>query len=284
VFSSGETAPFSPKTQSKASWSVRWEPAKLVNGAPIAFRVSAPRRLNSLSGKWLGHDVFFSFDPASKTWVGIAGVSLETKQGAYSLQLKGAAEDGKDISFERRITIGRAKYPAIAVTVSKRFTEPSAEQVQQINQGKAIKQDVFGHFDPKREWSGEFLPPVTARISDVFGTRRVFNGETKSVHEGLDYAVPQGTPVFALNAGTVLLAQPLYFEGNCVVLDHGQGLLTLYLHLSEFKVKAGDRVERGQEIGLSGGTGRATGPHLHIAVRWEGVYLDPATLLKLHLP
>jgi murein DD-endopeptidase MepM/ murein hydrolase activator NlpD len=78
--------------------------------------------------------------------------------------------------------------------------------------------------------------------------------------------------------------RPLYFEGNCVVLDHGQGLLTLYLHLSEFKVKEGDVVERGQVIGLSGGTGRATGPHLHIAVRWEGVYLDPATLLKLDLP
>ncbi len=88
----------------------------------------------------------------------------------------------------------------------------------------------------------------------------------------------------APNAGTVLLARPLYFEGNCVVLDHGQGLLTLYLHLSEFKVKEGDRVAPGQELGLSGGTGRATGPHLHIAVRWQGIYLNPATLMKLKLP
>jgi murein DD-endopeptidase MepM/ murein hydrolase activator NlpD len=211
-------------------------------------------------------------------------VSLETKPGTYSLQLTGEGDNGKKISFVRTIAIGRAKYPSIAVTVSKRFTEPSAEQVQQINQGKTIKQDVFRHFDPKREWAGGFLPPVTARVSDVFGTRRLFNGETKSVHEGLDYAVPQGTPVSAMNAGTVLLAQPLFFEGNCVVLDHGQGLLTLYLHLSEFKVKAGEQVARGQELGLSGGTGRATGPHLHIAVRWEGVYLNPETLLQLRLP
>jgi murein DD-endopeptidase MepM/ murein hydrolase activator NlpD len=104
------------------------------------------------------------------------------------------------------------------------------------------------------------------------------------MHQGLDYAVPSGTPVSALNAGTVLLAQPLYFEGNCIVLDHGQGLLTLYLHLSEFKVKEGDRVASGQELGLSGGTGRATGPHLHIAARWQGIYLNPATLMKLKLP
>ena len=84
-----------------------------------------------------------------------------------------------------------------------------------------------------------------------------------------------------MNSGTVLLARFLYFEGNCVVIDHGQGLLTLYFHLSEFKVKEGDAVKRGQEIGLSGGTGRATGPHLHVAVRWQGTYLDPARLMQI---
>ena len=104
------------------------------------------------------------------------------------------------------------------------------------------------------------------------------------MHQGLDYAVPSGTPVSVLNAGTVLLAGPLYFEGNCVVLDHGQGLQTLYLHLSEIKVKPGDRVERGQELGLSGSSGRATGPHLHVAVRWQGIYINPATLFTLRLP
>jgi murein DD-endopeptidase MepM/ murein hydrolase activator NlpD len=279
----GERASAKVTTKSEGSWSVGWQPAKLVNGTPVIFQVTTPKRLDSLSGTWLKHEVFFSFDATSKTWYGIAGVSLGTKPGTYSLQLKGSA-GGREISFERKIRIGRAKYPSISVTVSKQFTEPSTEQLQQIKQAKILKRDVFSQVTRQQEWSGPFLSPVNARVSDVFGTRRVFNGETKSVHEGLDYAVPQGTPVSALNAGTVLLAQSLYFEGNCVVLDHGQGLLTLYLHLSEFKVKAGNRVTRGQEIGLSGGTGRATGPHLHIAVRWEGVYLDPAILLKLHLP
>ena len=95
--------------------------------------------------------------------------------------------------------------------------------------------------------------------------QRVFNGKTSSPHLGLDFRVPTGTPVAAMNDGTVLLARPLYFEGNFVVIDHGQGLLTLYLHLSEFKVKEGDQVKRGQVIALSGGTGRATGPHLHVS-------------------
>jgi murein DD-endopeptidase MepM/ murein hydrolase activator NlpD len=90
--------------------------------------------------------------------------------------------------------------------------------------------------------------------------------------------------VAAANRGTVLLARPLFFEGNCIVIDHGQGLLTLYLHLSEMRVKEGDRVAKGQPIALSGGTGRATGPHLHLAVRWQGIYLDPKVLLSLRLP
>ena len=130
--------------------------------------------------------------------------------------------------------------------------------------------------------AGAFAPPVIAAVSDVFGTRRVFNGATKSVHQA---ALPRSsTPVSAVNRGTVILARPLYFEGNCVVIDHGRGLLSLYLHLSELKVKEGERVERGTEIGLSGATGRATGPHLHLAVRWQGVYLNPAALLRLRPP
>ena len=95
--------------------------------------------------------------------------------------------------------------------------------------------------------------------------------------------MPSGTPVAAVR-GTVLLARPLFFEGNCIVIDHGQGLLTLYLHLSQLRVKEGDQVAKGQPIALSGGTGRATGPHLHLAVRWQGVYLDPRILLSLRLP
>lgn len=276
--------PATSKSLTTSSWSLQWQPAQLVNGAPVVFQVKPSVRLSGLSGKWLEHNVFFSYDAASKTWYGIAGVSLETHPGIYDLELKGTTPRGSEVAFSKRIAIRPAKYPSIAVSVAKQYTEPSAEQLERIRQDKTVKQDVFGHTTAEQEWSGKFRPPVDASVSDVFGTRRTFNGKVQSMHQGLDYAVPKGTPVSAVNAGTVLLASPLYFEGNCVVLDHGQGLLTLYLHLSEIKVKPGERVERGQEIGLSGGTGRATGPHLHLAVRWEGVYLNPATLLTLRLP
>jgi murein DD-endopeptidase MepM/ murein hydrolase activator NlpD len=279
-----ELMPAKPKDRRAGVWAVQWQPAKLVNGSPVVFQVAPPVRMTGLSGKWLEHDVFFTYDAGSKSWYGIAGISLQTRPGIYPLELKGTPARGSEISFVRKFAIRPGLYPSITATVAKRYTEPSPEQLERIRQDKTIKQDVFRQTDPRREWQGKFRPPVNARVSDIFGTRRTFNGKVQSMHEGLDYAVPQGTTVSAANAGTVLLASPLYFEGNCVVLDHGQGLLTLYLHLSEIKVKTGERVEPGQEIGLSGGTGRATGPHLHMAVRWEGVYLNPATLLTLKLP
>ncbi len=279
-----ESAELKTEPAGAKSWTIRWKPAKLVNGAPIAFQVTPSAPVQSLSGKWLEHEIFFVFDPKSKTWYGIAGVSLETRPGSYPLALEGATASGETISFQRRLMVSRARYPTIRLAVSKQFTEPSAAQLEEIARDKALKAEVFSRTTPEREWAGRFLPPVKAPISDVFGTRRIFNGEVQSTHQGLDYGVPRGKPVSALNRGTVLLARPLFFEGNCVVLDHGQGLLSLYLHLSEIRVKEGERVERGQEIGLSGASGRATGPHLHVAVRWQGVYLNPATLMKLRLP
>jgi len=270
-----------------ATWTVRSQPARLVNGAPVLFQVKAPAKLDVLSGAWLGHQLTFTYDAATRTWFALAGVSIETPPGKYLLELTGARPSPQALyNFSRSFTVARATYPKIKVelTVEKKFTEPTPEQLQQIEESKKVKEDYFNRVTPDRQWSGAFTAPADAAISDVFGSQRIFNGVAQSPHQGLDFRVPAGTPVAAMNCGTVLLARPTYFEGNFVVLDHGQGLLTLYLHLSEFKVKEGDVVKRGEVIGLSGGTGRATGPHLHVAVRWQGTYLDPARLMQLPLP
>jgi murein DD-endopeptidase MepM/ murein hydrolase activator NlpD len=268
----------------KKSWVVRWQPTRVVNGTPVLFRVTAPAALESLTGSWIEHEVFFNFDEASETWYGFAGSSLQVRPGTYLLELKATTTSGKELTFERKVIVGAAKYPRITIKVARQYTEPSPEQLKKVSQDASVKQEVFHKVSPEQEWSGKFQAPVNARISDVFGTQRTINGKVQSTHQGLDYAVPSGTPVAAVNSGIVSLARPLYFEGNCVVLDHGQGLLSLYMHLSEIKVKEGDKIERGDEIGLSGGSGRATGPHLHLAVRWQGIYLNPATLLRLNLP
>ncbi len=273
-----------------ADWTVRAQPTRLVNGGPVLFEVKPPRRLRALNGTWLGHEVSFSFDPKTKTWFALAGINFETTPGTYALELTSDADAGKapskKISFSRTFTVAAGKYPKIQakLSVESRFTQPTPEQQKQIDEARQIKKDYLNRVTPDREWSGTFTAPADAAISDVFGSQRVFNGKTTSTHFGLDFRVPTGTPVEAMNDGTVLLARLLYYEGNFVVLDHGQGLLTIYMHLSEFKVKEGDQVKRGQVIGLSGGTGQATGPHLHVGVRWQGTYLDPAGLMRLRLP
>ena len=272
---------------SAAPWAVQAKPPRLLNGGPVLFQVKPSTKLASLTGTWLGHQLTFNYDASTNAWFALAGVSFETNPGKYTLELKGETAKSKaEQTSQRAFLVGRAQYPKIKVqlAVEKKFTEPNPEQQAQIAEGVKIKEDYLSRVTPELKWNGDFTAPVDASTSDVFGSQRIFNGVAQRPHFGLDFRVHTGTPVAAMNDGTVLLARFLYFEGNCVVIDHGQGLLTLYFHLSEFKVKEGDTVKRGQEIGLSGGTGRATGPHLHVAVRWQGTYLDPARLMQLQLP
>jgi len=272
---------------SDASWTVAAKPTNLVNGAPVLFQAKPPVPLESLTGTWLGHQLTFNYDASTKTWFTLAGINLDTAPGKYRLELTATSTISKTpLTLTRTFAVIDGNYPKIQVklNVEGKFTEPNPEQQKQIEEASQVKKDYLTRVTPDREWSGQFAPPADAEISDVFGIQRVFNGKTQSTHNGLDFRVHTGTPVTAMNDGTVLLARFLYYEGNFVVIDHGQGLLTLYLHLSELKVKEGDPVKRGQVVGLSGGTGRATGPHLDVRVRWQGIYLDPARLLQLPLP
>src|SRR5450432_746389 len=278
VHSHAQTAPPPRPAQ------IQWQPDKLVNGSPVLFKISASPKVQSVSASWFGHSLIFFHPAEGKVWYALAGVPVETTPGRYDLTVKETLATGKPTEMQVKIKVAAAAYPKITIQVAKQFTEPDPEQLRGIAADKDIKQKTFAAETPERLWVGTFQPPVSAPISDVFGTARVINQEVKSRHLGLDYGVPAGTPVHAVNRGTVLLARPLFFEGNCVVLDHGQGLMSLYLHLSQFSVKEGDEVAAGQLIGMSGGTGRATGPHLHIAIRWQGVYLNPAILLKMQLP
>lgn len=260
---------------------VTWQPSKLVRGSPVLFKVSAPARVQLVTGTWFGHELQFFRD--GTRWYALAGIPVETKAGIYKLELSETSPAG-ELKVQKNVVIATARYPRITIQVAKKFTEPNPQELKQISADKEVKKTVLASQTPDRLWQGSFEAPVSSPVSDVFGTERVFNGEVKSRHLGLDFAAPAGTPVHAINDGTVILAQSLYFEGGFVVIDHGQGLLSLYLHLSDFKVKEGDKVKTGQLIAMSGGSGRATGPHLHLAVRWQNVYLNPAVLLKLQLP
>jgi murein DD-endopeptidase MepM/ murein hydrolase activator NlpD len=231
----------------------------------------------------MGHDLTLS--PGSRgTWYSLAGVALETKPGTYDLELEAFTPDGRSLHETRPVTVRAAKYKTSRLTVPQKYVTPGPETLQRIEAEKEIKKVAFAHLIPAPEWSGDFVAPVSLEVSETFGTSRTFNGKLATVHRGTDFRAPSGTAVHASNSGEVVLARELYYEGNCVVIDHGLGFMTVYMHLSKFEVKEGDKVEKGQVVALSGGTGRVTGPHLHLSVRWNGEYLDPGKLLALKLP
>jgi Peptidase family M23 len=263
---------------------VSWQPRRLTNGSPVLLQVTTHGRTESISGDWLGHNFTFFQSGSRGQWYALAGVPLQTPAGVYSIRITEKFTNRQSVEVDQIIRIFPAAYKKIPIKVARQFTEPSQTQLAAIALDKDAKEKIFAAVSAQRLWSGRFTAPVSEPVSDLFGTERVINGEVQSRHQGLDYAAPAGTPVRAINRGVVVLARPMFFEGNFIVIDHGQGLLSLYLHLSEFKVKEGDEVSEGQVIALSGGTGRATGAHLHLAIRWQGVYLDPAILLGLPIP
>jgi len=199
------------------------------------------------------------------------------------LKISIALNDGAVLDLTRTVDIHPAAYRSESIAVSPKFVEPEPDALKQIEAEGKLKEKVFATSAAEPLWTGSFRAPVTAAATDSFGVRRMFNGKLASVHKGMDFRARMGTPVRAGNSGVVVLARPLYFEGNCVVIDHGLGLFTLSMHLSHIQVHEGQRVAQGEQLGLSGATGRVTGPHLHWAVRWEGTYLDPAKLLALNL-
>jgi murein DD-endopeptidase MepM/ murein hydrolase activator NlpD len=276
--------PCSARSAPPAAWHVAWEPKQPVNGSAVLFRVTAPAAFKSLHGSWSGHEISFRFDPACTCWYAIAGISLEAKAGQYPLQLQGVSKDAASSSFISQVTVTEKRYPTTSISVAPEYVKPPQAVLARIEEEQALKKQVFSQIAPESSWADRFVPPVESNITAVFGSSRTYNGVKNSPHLGLDFRAAVGTTVRAANRGTVILARNLYYEGNCVFIDHGQGLLTLYFHLSEIKVKEGDTIESGRAVGLSGNTGRVTAPHLHFAVRWQGVYVDPETLLALHPP
>ena len=263
-------------------------PPHPINGAACIFRVTASAKLTELHGKWLDHEVEFESQDTGRSWITIAGTGFGTKKGQYALELNGKSASGLPVHLAQKIRVAIEKRKVIAapkpLTVEGRFTSPDPETLKRIDQEKSAKTAAYNETSPHALWSGPFQQPLDSVITETFGVRRMFNGQLLSEHHGVDFRAAPGTPVLAANSGIVVLARDLFFEGNCVILDHGQGLSTIYMHFSKLAVHEGDSVKRGQELGESGATGRVTGPHLHVSVLWRGVALDLLSLTTLQTP
>ena len=266
-----------------AGLKVSVEPKVIERGSPCLFTVTSAEALSALSGETMGKKVFFNPDQSRKTWYGLAGVALESRLGAQTITLKGSDASGRHVTFSAKFEVEARK---ANLRVPPEFTDPDDEERARIAREALLKREVFKTLSTDALWNGSFLRPVDAgiRLTAAFaGTRRFNRGPVKT-HRGADFGAPQGTPIKAMNSGRVILARNLFYDGNMVTIDHGQGMLSLYLHLSKMDVKVGDMVRAGQPIGRSGSTGRASGPHLHLQVKWAGTDIDPVDLMALKLP
>lgn len=257
-------------------------PAIVESGSPELIRVAAPATAR-VEGDWLGRKLEFFRGQGSDAWFALAGVDVEAVSGPSTLHITSTLAGGAARDLTRTIAIHPAHYRTSSLTVAPKFVEPGPDEQKQIEADSQLKAKVFATSASEPLWTGNFRAPVAAAPTDSFGTRRMFNGKLASIHKGMDFRAASGTVVRAGNSGTVVLARLLYYEGNCVIIDHGMGLYTLSMHFSRIDVKEGQHVAKGDRLGLSGATGRVTGPHMHWAVRWRGAYLDPAKLLKLDL-
>ena len=266
---------------------VTLSPAIVVAGSPELICVHLPAGA-TVNGEWLvgtgpAQKLEFFRGRDGHAWYALAGVDVKAQTGPSILKISARTATGTAIDLSRSVEILPAHYRTATLTVAPKFVEPGPDDLTQIKSEVELKSKIFAASAAEPLWSGDFRAPVHSPPTDSFGTRRTFNGQLASVHEGMDFRAATGTPVHAGNSGVVVLARPLYYEGNCVVIDHGLGLFTISMHLSRIDVHEGDHVVMGQLIGLSGATGRVTGPHLHWAVRWQNAYLDPAKMLRMDL-
>ncbi len=206
--------------------------------------------------------------------------SLDEKANAMPINIYLVWED-KQETMTAEIPLAKRTYKEQHLKVAQKYVTPDPSVTAKIQQDRANFKKATTQITPHKYWELPLYRPVPGNLSSTFGLRRFFNGEERAPHRGLDFRAQQGDPIKALAAGTVTLAEEQYFGGYTVIVDHGLGVFSVYLHLSKFNVKAGDFVERGQTLGLIGQTGRVTGPHLHLSLVVMGENIDPAPFLKL---
>ena len=174
------------------------------------------------------------------------------------------------------------KYEKETIHVQKSKVNPTDKKVKKrTSKEYAEAMKIYGKVTPKNYVTTPYIVPMNSKITSDFGKARVYNDTLNGYHSGTDFRAKIGTPIIASNDGKVVLATNRFYSGNSIIIDHGEGIYTCYYHMSKFKVKKGEMVTKGEVIGLSGDTGRITGPHLHFSARVGGLQVDPLQLVKL---
>ena len=248
-------------------------------GEVLLVTVPVRDRPERVEGEFLQRTLTF-FPLSEHVYAGLLGLDMQDHPGRYELTVQVVYPQ----RTERRslsVLVMKEEYPVQRLTLPSRMVDLDEKTLARVKTESEAVHQAFASFVPRPLWNGGFLEPVQGEISGRFGSRRVINGQPRKPHSGEDIAAPEGTPVLAMNDGTVRLIADHFFSGKGVIVDHGLGLFSMYFHLSGVDVEQGQVVKKGQVIGKVGSTGRATGPHLHWGVRLNGSRVDPYSLLHL---
>jgi murein DD-endopeptidase MepM/ murein hydrolase activator NlpD len=243
-------------------------------------RMPAPAR--DLRVSFYHQDIKIFPDPVKgpAVYAGVIGIPLSAPSGKTALSIEWgptAQRVAKTVAFEVRPGV----YGEETLTVDPRHVRPSPKELERIKREQEELKHIYVTSARSRLWQGRFQLPVPGEMNGPFGTRRLFNGELQSQHTGVDFRAQAGDPVRAAGSGVARLAKDLFYSGNAVIIDHGAGVFTSYSHLSRIDVKVGQKIEKGQIVGLIGATGRATGPHLHWAVKVNSINVNPLIFVRV---
>ena len=250
-------------------------------GEAVLVRAQSAEPLSSMQVKAFGKTFLFYPTEEGRVWQGLVGIDLETAPDDYSLSLTGATVAGSPVEATYPLPVLDKEFPTRRLTVQEKFVNPPQEELERIRRESKRTREIFAALNPEKIWHSSFQSPVPGAPTSGFGKRSILNGQPRSPHTGTDFDADEGTPVKSPNTGKVVLVSPLYYSGNTVILDHGQGLYSYFAHLSRFAVAEGDLVSPGEVIGQVGATGRVTGPHLHWTVRLNGTRIDPLSLIAI---
>ena len=257
---------------SSLAYGVRLPTAAPIPGGIALVPFEHNGNVRTLEISYQDKPVMISPDPNNHGgWLAVVGIPLSAKAGQHQIKVRNGSSV-ENIGFE----VKGKKYKEQHLTIkNKRKVNPNKKDLKRIKKEKKKIVTALKSWTPADSINTEFVLPVKGRLSSPFGLKRFFNKQPRKPHSGIDIAAPIGTPIVSPAAGTVIDTGHYFFNGKSVFIDHGNGLITMYCHMSKIKVKVGEKVQQGQAIGSIGKTGRVTGPHLHWAVSLNDARVDP---------
>lgn len=251
-------------------------PSEISPGEAFIIKVTGAKTSQLPSASLTGKQFFFS-SCGEGCFIAIGAVGMETKPGVYTIKLR-VREKKNNLN----LVVKRTSFPTLRLTLPEDKVFLSPKNLRRVKrEGKRLRS--ICQIVSDRLWEGSFILPLENDISTIYGARRIINRKRISVHRGVDINGQGGEEVKASNSGRVVLAKEMFFGGNTIILDHGQGIYTIYMHLSKFNVRPQDFVSKGDIIGFVGSSGRSSGPHLHFGVKALNINTNPVSLVKLEL-